>query len=301
MPHNTKHVLGDVHQSNAIARRASAVDGRERCSSGVGEPPMGGPCCRSSCGRPSSSPVHGDDTINASTMLGQSKTVHQAEIDAACELIDFWRFNVAFRGAHLLRATDVRHRDVEPAGLPAARGVRLRGHSVQLHVDRRQPPDRSGADGQHRRVEAVAHSGVQSAHYLMKLFQAAGLPDGVINMVHGPGPEIGEAVVAHPELAGIHFTGSTRNVRTGSGARSARRSISLPVLPAHRRRDGWQGLHRGPPVGDRWTRLATAIIRGAFEYQGQKCSAASRVYVPSNLWERVARADRRRGPEHPDG
>ena len=103
------------------------------------------------------------DTINAATMLGQSKTVFQAEIDSACEIIDFWRFNVHFAPGTARRAADQRPHDVEPARVPRARGVRLRGHAVQLHVDRREPADRAGADGQHRRLEAGVERDVLGA------------------------------------------------------------------------------------------------------------------------------------------
>ena len=95
-------------------------------------------------------------TLNAATMLGQSKTAIQAEIDSACELIDFWRFNVALRPADPRRAADLLARHLEPHRPPPARGLRLRDHAVQLHRDRRQPADRAGADGQHRRLEAGA-------------------------------------------------------------------------------------------------------------------------------------------------
>ena len=94
------------------------------------------------------------DTVNAATMLGQSKTVFQAEIDSACEIIDFWRFNVHFAAGTARRTADQRPRDVEPARVPRPRRFRLRGHAIQLHVDRRQPADRPGADGQHRGLEA---------------------------------------------------------------------------------------------------------------------------------------------------
>ena len=124
-------------------------------------------------------------TLNAATMLGQSKTAFQAEIDAACELIDFWRFNVHFAQELYAEQPLSSAGDVEPARLPAARGVRLRGHAVQLHRDRRQPADGAGADGQHRGLEAGLARRCSSAYCIMQLLEEAGLPPGVINFVPG--------------------------------------------------------------------------------------------------------------------
>ncbi|HYI46044.1 MAG TPA: L-glutamate gamma-semialdehyde dehydrogenase, partial [Actinomycetota bacterium] len=222
------------------------------------------------------------DILNASTMLGQSKTAHQAEIDAACELIDFWRFNVEYMGRiyseqpisgpGMWNQLDYRPLEgfvfaVSPfnftsiaANLPTAPA--LMGNTV---------------------VWKPSLTQAYSAHYLMELFRAAGLPDGVINMVHGPGPEIGDAVLASPELAGIHFTGSTPTFnwfwqKVGAQIDSYR---YYPRIVGETGGKDFIVAHRSANV----EALATAIIRGSFEYQGQKCSAASRVYVPSNLWE----------------
>ena len=114
-------------------------------------------------------------TLNAATMLGQSKTAHQAEIDAACELIDFWRFNVEYMTRIYEEQPIVVAGVWNRHGVPSARGLRLRRHAVQLHVDRRQPADGARADGQHGRVEAGV-DGAYSAHFVMRLLEAAGLP-----------------------------------------------------------------------------------------------------------------------------
>ena len=182
-------------------------------------------------------------------MLGQSKTAYQAEIDAACELIDFWRFNACYAQQLYERAADQRAGRVEPARVPAARGLRLRGHAVQLHGDRRQPADRAGADGQHGGVEAGRDARSTRRTYLMKLLEEAGLPPGVINFVPGSGArDRRRRCSAHRDLAGIHFTGSTAVFHDDveDGRREHR---PLPHLPAHRRRDRRQGLHRRPPLG----------------------------------------------------
>ena len=124
-------------------------------------------------------------TINAATMLGQSKTAHQAEIDAACELIDFLALQRRLRRGDLRRAAGERSRRLEPPRLASARGLRLRRHAVQLHRDRRQPVDRAGADGQHRAVEAGGDARCSRGWYIFRLLEEAGLPPGVINFVPG--------------------------------------------------------------------------------------------------------------------
>ena len=128
-----------------------------------------------------------------------------------------------------------------------------------------------------------ASTAMLSAHYLMRLFQEAGLPDGVINLVYGSGAEIGDAALASPDLAGIHFTGSTA-VFNGMWRTVGGNIGALPQLPADRRRDRRQGLHRRPPLRRPRRRSPPRSCAASFEYQGQKCSAASRVYAPSNLW-----------------
>ena len=195
-------------------------------------------------------------TLNAATMLGQSKTAFQAEIDSACELIDFWRFNPSLRAGALRRAAALELRDVEPARLPAARGLRLRGDAVQLHVDRRQPAHRPRAHGQHRALEAGLRARVLSAYYILKLLEAAGLPPGVINFVPGNAGRDLRRRARHRDLAGVHFTGSTERVQLhvearsaprwtataptrASWARPAARTSSWPTPRPTRRRSRW--------------------------------------------------------------
>ena len=189
-------------------------------------------------------------TLNAATMLGQSKTATQAEIDAACELIDFWRFNVHFARQIMAEQPESSAGRLEPGRPPPARGLRLRDHAVQLHRDRRQPAHRPGADGQHRRLEAGADPAVRRA-----------LPDAA---ARGGGPAAGRdqhgaPATASPsprsrwpsrDLAGIHFTGSTAGL-PAPVADGRREHRLLPRLPADRRRDRRQGLRRRPPLGRR--------------------------------------------------
>ena len=215
-------------------------------------------------------------------MLGQSKTAHQAEIDAACELIDFLRFNVEFM---------TRIYAEQPLSAPGVWN-RLEYRPLEGFVFAVSPFNFTAIAGNLPSSAALmgnivvwkpASTAMLSAYYLMRLFQAAGLPDGVINLVYGSGATIGDAALARPDLAGIHFTGSTarlqRDVEDGRRATSAATATirASSARPAART----SSSPTPPPTS---SALAAAIVRGAFEYQGQKCSAASRVYVPSNLW-----------------
>ncbi|WP_407992183.1 L-glutamate gamma-semialdehyde dehydrogenase [Kitasatospora sp. CMC57] len=224
------------------------------------------------------------ETVAAATMLGQSKTVQQAEIDAPCELVDFWRFNVHFARQILAEQpksspgvwnrTD--HRPLEgfvyaitPFNFTAIAGnlptaPALMGNTV---VWKPAPPQ------------------TLAAHHLMRLLEAAGLPPGVINLVTGDGQALSQVALADPALAGLHFTGSTATFQSlwrtiGSNIGSYRTYPRIvgetggkDFLIAHRSAD--------PDV------LRTALIRGAFEYQGQKCSALSRAYLPRSLWQKI--------------
>ena len=222
--------------------------------------------------------------LNAATMLGQSKTAHQAEIDSACEMIDFLRFNAYF--CHRLYSeqpfstnnewnrTDYRPLEgfvyaVTPFNFTAIAGnlptaPAMLGNTV---------------------VWKPASSAMLSAHYLMAMLREAGLPPGVINMVPGSGAKISEKVLAHPELAGLHFTGSTevfnsmwKTVGTNIGNYK-----SYPRLVGE---TGGKDFIVAHPSAER-LELVTAIVRGAFEYQGQKCSAASRAYIAKSVWKDI--------------
>jgi 1-pyrroline-5-carboxylate dehydrogenase len=214
-------------------------------------------------------------------MLNQSKTVHQAEIDAACELIDFWRFNVEFM---------VRIYEEQPISSPGVWN-RMEYRPLEGFVFAVSPFNFTAIGGNLAGSPALmgntviwkpASTAALSAYYLMRLLQEAGLPDGVINLVYGSGAQIGDAALASPELAGIHFTGSTPVFQsmwktvgeTIAGYRNYPRIVG---------ETGGKDFILAHPSAD-VEELATAIVRGSFEYQGQKCSASSRVYAPSNLW-----------------
>jgi 1-pyrroline-5-carboxylate dehydrogenase len=222
--------------------------------------------------------------LNAATMLGQSKTAHQAEIDAACELIDFWRFNPFYMqdiyeqqpGSDPGMWNYVEHRPLEgfvfavtPFNFTSIAGnlptsPALMGNTV---------------------VWKPASSAVYVAHFIMNVLEEAGLPPGVINMVPGPGGAVGDPVLDSPDLAGIHFTGSTE-VFKGMWSRigeNIQRYKYYPRIVGETGGKDFVFAHASAHVPS----LVTALVRGAFEYQGQKCSAASRAYIPASLWPRV--------------
>jgi 1-pyrroline-5-carboxylate dehydrogenase len=220
--------------------------------------------------------------LNAATMLGQSKTVWQAEIDAACELIDFWRFNV-----HYARQI------VSEQPIANARGVWNRSDHRPLEgfVYAITPFNFTAIAGNLPTAPALMGNTVLwkpsptqqvAAHLLMELLEEAGLPPGVINMLPGDGIEVSEVALKHPDLAGIHFTGSTPTFQflwqsVGENLKSYR---SYPRIVGE---TGGKDFVVAHPSADPDV-LRVAMLRGAFEYQGQKCSAASRAYVPRSLW-----------------
>ncbi|MEV0605223.1 L-glutamate gamma-semialdehyde dehydrogenase [Polymorphospora rubra] len=222
------------------------------------------------------------DTLNGATMLGQSKTVQQAEIDSACELVDFLRFNVHF--ARRLIA----EQPISSAGV----WNRFDHRPLEGFVYAITPFNFTAIAGNLPAAPALLGNTVVwkpsptqqfSAHFTMRLFEAAGLPPGVINMVTGDGIAVSEAALADPDLAGIHFTGSTavfQHLWRTVGENIAKYR-GYPRLVGETGGKDFVVAHTSADVDA----LHTALIRGAFEYQGQKCSAASRAYVPRSLWE----------------
>lgn len=222
--------------------------------------------------------------LNAATMLGQGKTAYQAEIDSACELIDFLRFNVQF--AHELSA-------MQPISSPGLRN-HLEYRPLEGFVYAVTPFNFTAIGGNLAIAPALmgntvlwkpAATASLSNYLFMELLEAAGLPKGVINFVPGDPVAVSNAVLARPELAGIHFTGSTAVFDTlwGEVGRNVSRYRSYPRLVGE---TGGKDFVLAHPSADAET-LAVALLRGAFEYQGQKCSAASRAYIPASLWPQV--------------
>lgn len=223
--------------------------------------------------------------INAATMVGQSKTVHQAEIDSACELADFLRFNVHFAqqiyadqplsGAGMWNRMDYRPLDgfvlaITPFNFTAIGGNLPTAPAIMGNTVVWKP----------------ASTAALSNQIFMEILMEAGLPAGVINLVHAPGAVLGDVALKHPDLAGIHFTGSTGTFQ------HLWRTVgeNLPLFRCYPRLVGETGgkdfvfAHASADADA----LAVALVRGAFEYQGQKCSAASRAYIPKSLWSDVS-------------
>src|SRR6188474_2365752 len=282
MPHRKSHVLADVakggheHVEQAIdAARASHADWsrtpwNERAAVFLrASELLAGPWRQ---------------TLNAATMLNQSKTAHQAEIDAVCELIDFWRFNADYL---------VRIYSEQPYS-PTGTWNRMEYRPLEGFVFAVSPFNFTAIGGNLSGSPALmgntvvwkpASTAALSAHYTLQILREAGLPDGVINVVYGSGATIGDAALASPELAGIHFTGSTPVFQSmwktvGDNIASYR---NYPRIVGE---TGGKDFILAHPSADA-AEVATAIVRGSFEYQGQKCSAASRVYAPSNLWPAI--------------
>ena len=282
MPHDHQHVLAEVHHASA-ATVQRAIDGALRAA-------------------PAWQRMSFDDRagiflraaellagpwrmrINAACMLGQSKTAHQAEIDSACELIDFLRFNVHFaRQLHQIQPqssaqtwnqTDYRPLEgfvlaVTPFNFLAIAGNLPTAPALMGNVVLWKP----------------AMTSMLGAWHVLELLREAGLPDGVIQLVPGDGPVQGEACLASPHLAGIHFTGSTGTFRKlWKGV--AERLETYRSFPRIVGETGGKDFILVHPSADA-QQVATAIVRGGYEYQGQKCSAASRVYLPKSLYEPV--------------
>jgi 1-pyrroline-5-carboxylate dehydrogenase len=220
-------------------------------------------------------------TLNAATILGQSKTCHQSEIEAIAELADFWRFNPYYM-TRLMK--DQPH---SPKGM----WNRVEYRPLEGFVFAVTPFNFTAIAGNLPTAPAMvgnvvvwkpASSAVYSAYYLMKLLEEAGLPAGVVNFVPGSGIQIGPAALANPELAGIHFTGSTRTFQNmwKSVAENIHKARYYPRIVGE---TGGKDFIFAHPSAD-ITGLVVAAIRGAFEYQGQKCSAASRMYIPESIW-----------------
>jgi 1-pyrroline-5-carboxylate dehydrogenase len=222
------------------------------------------------------------DTLNAATMLGQSKSVQQAEIDAACELIDFWRFNVHYARQILAQ---------QPNSAPGEWN-RLDYRPLEGFVTAITPFNFTAIAGNLPTAPALMGNTVVwkptptqqlAAHYTMRLLEAAGLPPGVINLVTGDGTAVSEVALADPDFAGLHFTGSTTTFkalwRTIADHLGCYRSYPRIVGET-----GGKDFVVAHPSADP-AAVTTALARGAFEYQGQKCSAVSRAYLARSLWD----------------
>jgi 1-pyrroline-5-carboxylate dehydrogenase len=279
MPHDKDHVLAEVHQGGANEVEQAIKAAGEAWEDWHRLPWEE----RTSVFLRAAELLAGPwrDTLNAATMLGQSKTAHQAEIDAACELTDFWRFNPWLM---------TRMYEEQPMSSPGAWN-RMEYRPLEGFVFAVTPFNFTAIGGNLPTAPALlgntivwkpAGTAMLSAYYTMRLLQEAGLPDGVINLVYGPGQEIGDAALASRDLAGVHFTGSTpvfQSMWKTIGA-SIENYRNYPRIVGE---TGGKDFIVAHPTASA-EEVATAIVRGSFEYQGQKCSAASRVYAPANIW-----------------
>ena len=281
-PHDHKHILGVYHKAskkNITEAIAASIDSKKAWS----QMPLES---RASIFLKAAELVAGPyrSRINAATMLGQSKTIHQAEIDAACEYIDFLRFNVAFMQEIYENQPEndpgiwnrLSYRPLEgfvyavsPFNFTAIAGNLCASAAMMGNTVVWKPSDHQ----------------VFSAHILMQIFREAGLPDGVINMVFGDPEMITDTVLESPDFAGIHYTGSTevfRNIWSKIG-NNIKRYRSYPRIVGETGGKDFIVAHPSSHPKE----VATGIIRGAFEFQGQKCSAASRVYLPKSIADKI--------------
>ncbi len=279
MPHKHGHVLGHFHKATADQVRQAvdaAIDARHEWSSWSFED-------RAAVFLKAAELLTTTwrSTVVAATMLGQSKTAHQAEIDAASELVDFWRFNVAFAQELLSEQPDSNH----------AIWNQMEYRPLEGFVYAVSPFNFTAIGGNLAGAPALmgnaviwkpASSAMLSAHYVMKVLEAAGLPPGVINFVPGDAAEISNALIDHPDLAGVHFTGSTA-VFNGMWQRIGQnlgKYRGYPRLVGETGGKDFIVVHASADPQE----VAVSAVRGAFEFQGQKCSAASRLYVPRSRW-----------------
>jgi 1-pyrroline-5-carboxylate dehydrogenase len=224
------------------------------------------------------------DTLNAACMLNQSKTVFQAEIDSACELIDFYRFNPYYMRFIYSQQpeSDLGHWDyVEYRALEGFVFAVTPFNFASIAGNLPTAPALMG----NTVLWKPASSAVFTAYQLMRLFEAAGFPPGVINFIPGSGGQVGNPVMASPHLSGVHFTGSTPVFQDMWGTIGTN-IASYRTYPRIVGETGGKDFVFAHPSSD-IDALATALVRGAFEYQGQKCSAASRAYIPSSIWPRL--------------
>ena len=296
-PHDHKHVLGYASEGDA-SHVSAAIDSALEARNNWAKLPWNE---RAAIFLKAADLLAGPfrAKINAATMLGQSKNAFQAEIDAACELIDFLRFNVAF------------YQEIMAEQPQSSKGVwnKLEYRPLEGFVFALTPFNFTAIAGNLPASAAMtgnvivwkpAYTQIYSANVIMEVFKLAGLPDGVINMVYVDGPVTGEIVFNHPDFAGIHFTGSTavfQNIWKTIGS-NIHKYKSYPRIVGETGGKDFVIAHKSADA----KAVAVGLVRGAFEYQGQKCSAASRAYIPSNIWEDVKKymladlADIKMGP-----
>jgi 1-pyrroline-5-carboxylate dehydrogenase len=281
-PHNHKLVLGHYHQGGASEIKAAVAAAMKAQKSWMDMPWEHRAAVFLKAADLLAGPYR--HTMNAATMLAHSKNVYQAEIDCVCELVDFWRFN-----AHFMRQIY----EFQPQ---SSRGMwnRTEHRPLEGFVFAVTPFNFVSINGNLPTAPALlgnvtlwkpASTAVYTSHFIMRILLEAGLPPGVINLILAPGAQIGELVLKHPRLAGIHFTGSTavfQNMWKTVGANIAAYKNYPRIVGETGGKDFIIAHPSADPVA-----LVTAMIRGAYEYQGQKCSAASRCYIAQSVWSKI--------------
>lgn len=281
-PHKHGHVVGYYHKGGAVHASAAvqaAMAAKEEWASMSWED-------RASIFLKAADLLAGPfrNRMNASTMVGQSKNIHQAEIDAACELIDFLRFNVQYMSdiyAEQPASSDGVWNRMDYRPLEGFIYAVTPFNFTAIAANLCSAPAMMG----NTIVWKPSDSQIYSAHVVVDLFREAGLPDGVINVVYGDAVEISNEILASSKLAGLHFTGSTyvfKNLWKQIG-NNIHNYETFPRIVGETGGKDFIMVHESADARE----VTTAIVRGAFEYQGQKCSAASRVYIPSNLWGQI--------------
>ena len=278
-PHDNKHVLGHFSEGDASHVQAAidaALSAKEDWENMTWEN-------RASIFLKAADLIAGPyrAKINAATMLGQGKNAHQAEIDAACEFIDFLRFNVSFMQELYMQQPE------------SSDGIwnRMEYRPLEGFLFAITPFNFTAISGNLPAAPAMlgntvvwkpSYTQVYSAQVIMEVFKKAGLPDGVINLIYVDGPVAGDIVFKHPDFAGLHFTGSTGVFKAlwKTIGQNLDHYKTYPRIVGETGGKDFVVAHKSAEAKE----LATGLVRGAFEFQGQKCSAASRAYIPSNLW-----------------
>ncbi len=280
MPHDHRHILATYHQATPKEVEMAVAASQKAWQEWSAMPWWQ----RASIFKKTAALLSGPwrMTLNAATMLNQSKNVFQAEIDSGCELIDFYNFNVKFMEQIY---------EQQPFS-PAGQWNRIEQRPLEGFIFAVTPFNFTSIAGNLPTAPAMmgntvlwkpASSAVLAAYYLMRLFQEAGLPDGVINFIPGSGRDVGPNILVNPKLAGIHFTGSTAVFQTMWRLIGENIAIyrGYPRIVGETGGKDFVFAHVSADLDE----LNAALVRGAFEYQGQKCSAASRAYIPASIWK----------------
>ncbi len=283
-PHNHKHLLGYFHQGNR-AHVQQAIDAALAAKARWAALPWEH---RAAVFLKAADLIAGPyrAKINSATMLTQSKNIFQAELDAACELVDFLRFNVRYMSeiyAEQPESAPLIWNRLEQRPLEGFVFAITPFNFTAIAANLSCAPAMMG----NTVVWKPAYTQIYSAQVVMQVLIEAGLPEGVINLIYVDGPEAGEVIFKHPDFAGLHFTGSTNVFRQlwKTIGQHIDYYKSYPRIVGETGGKDFIVAHHSAHA----RALATALLRGAFEYQGQKCSAASRAYIPSSLWEEVKR------------